>query len=63
MSHGSRIRFSIEIALAGLTGKSFLLALVQRGWIEAVLGFSPDCVSGIQFTPWPLTRARKSRRL
>jgi hypothetical protein len=42
MRHSSRIRFFIEIALAVLTGTSFLLALVQQNWIEAVLGFSPD---------------------
>jgi hypothetical protein len=42
MSHGSRIRFSIEIALAGLTGASFLLVLIQRSWIEAVLKYNPD---------------------
>lgn len=42
MSNGSRIRLSIEITLAGLTGTFFLLALVQRNWMEAAFGFSPD---------------------
>ena len=42
MSNGSRIRLSIEITLAGLNGTFFLLALVQRNWMEAAFGFSPD---------------------
>jgi len=42
MNHGIRIRFFAQIALAILAGTSFLLTLVWRDWIEAMLRFSPD---------------------
>ena len=42
MNHDVRIRFFAQIALAILAGTSFVLTLVWRDWIEAMLWFSPD---------------------
>ena len=42
MRHPVRIRFFIESAFAALTASSFLLVLIRRDWIEALLGSRPD---------------------
>lgn len=41
-----RARFWIEISLSTLSGLLFVLTLIQRDWIEIVIGIEPDEGSG-----------------
>ncbi len=47
MERGSRWRFWVEAALAGLSGFMFALTLVWRDWIEGIFGADPDAGSGL----------------
>ncbi len=46
MRTGLRARFWIEGGMAVVTAVLFLVTLVQRDWIEGLVGFDPDRASG-----------------
>lgn len=46
-------RFLVQLFVAGLSAVSFVLTLIRRDWIEAVLGVDPDAGSGA--AEWVIT--------